>query len=78
MILTKEQQEKIVDKYIEQEHNTDMLCGFIDGINATIELINELTVRSSDDDEFCECDSPLVRIVRNSDGYCGICHKDLQ
>lgn len=45
MILTKEQQEKILNTYIKQKHNTDECCGFIDGINATIELINKLTIK---------------------------------
>ena len=44
MILTKKQQEKILQKYIEEKHNTDECSGFIDGINATIELINKLTI----------------------------------
>ena len=44
MILTKEQQEMILEKYIEENHNTDKCIGFVDGINATIELINKLTI----------------------------------
>ena len=47
MILTKEQQEAIVDKYMKEKHNTDELIGFIDGINATIELINKLTIKNN-------------------------------
>ncbi len=43
MIITKEQQERIVDKYVKEKHNTDECIGFIDGINATIKLINKLT-----------------------------------
>lgn len=43
MILTKGQQEKIVRKYA-KEHNTDECIGFVDGINATIGLINKLTM----------------------------------
>ncbi len=43
MIITKEQQEKIVQKYIDEKHNTDECIGFIDGINATIDLINKLS-----------------------------------
>jgi len=45
MIITKEQQEAIVDKYIKEKHSTDEVLGFIDGINATIELINKLTIK---------------------------------
>ena len=44
MIITKEQQERILQKYINDRHNTDECSGFIDGINATIELINKLTI----------------------------------
>ena len=42
MIVTKEQQEAMLEKYIKMEHNTDECSGFIDGINATIELIDKL------------------------------------
>ena len=44
MLITKEQQEAIVDKYIKEKHTTDEVFGFIDGINSTIELINKLTI----------------------------------
>ena len=44
MIITKEQQERILQKYINEKHNTDECIGFIDGINSTIELINKLTI----------------------------------
>lgn len=44
MILTKEQQEAILEKYAKDNHNTDECIGFVDGINATIELINKLTI----------------------------------
>jgi phage-related tail protein len=42
MIITKEQQERIVEKYVKEKHNTDECIGFIDGINATIELFNRI------------------------------------
>ena len=42
MIITKEQQERMVEKYVKENHNTDECIGFIDGINATIDLINKL------------------------------------
>jgi len=45
MIVTKEQQEKIVDEYVREKHNTDECIGFIDGINATIELINSQLIQ---------------------------------
>ena len=40
MILTKEQQEKIVEQYFQDKHNISECVGFIDDINPTIELIN--------------------------------------
>ena len=49
MILTKEQQEKIVDEYVKEKHNTDECIGFIDGINATIELINAQLIQIKED-----------------------------
>ena len=49
MILTKEQQEKIVDEYVKEKHNTDECIGFIDGINATIALINTQLIQIKED-----------------------------
>ncbi len=48
MILTKQQQEKILNQYIKEDKNTFEVCGFIDGINATIKLINELTLNKNE------------------------------
>jgi len=42
MIVTKEQQEKILQKYMKENHTTDECSGFIDGMNAAIELIDKL------------------------------------
>lgn len=42
MIVTKEQQEALVDKYIKEKHNQDECIGFIDGINAALELVNKI------------------------------------
>ena len=44
MIVTKEQQEAILNKYIKEKHNTDECSGFVDGINATLELVNKLSI----------------------------------
>ena len=44
MIFTKQQQEKIVENYVKEKHNTDEVIGFIDGINETINLINRLSI----------------------------------
>jgi len=48
MIVTKEQQERIVEKYVKEKHNTDECIGFIDGINATIELINRIKIQQDE------------------------------
>ncbi len=44
MIVTKEQQEAILNKYIKENHNTDECIGFIDGINEALELVNKLSI----------------------------------
>jgi hypothetical protein len=43
MIVTKEQQESILNKYIKENHNTDECIGFVDGINAALNLVNKLS-----------------------------------
>lgn len=55
MIVTKEQQEEILFKYIEDKHNQDECSGFIDGINATIELIDSLLKKENKEKAFCKC-----------------------
>jgi len=42
MIITKEQQEAILAKYAKEGRSLDSLAGFINGINATIELMDEI------------------------------------
>ena len=42
MIITKEAQEKIVVKYMEEDHTIDEWFGFIDGMNAAIKLIDKI------------------------------------
>ena len=39
MLITKEQQEDIIDKYIQANHSVDECTGFIDGMKAMFELI---------------------------------------
>jgi hypothetical protein len=39
MIITKEQQEAIFIKYVNEKHTTDECIGFIDGMNRLMELI---------------------------------------
>ena len=51
MIITKEQQEKILYKYIKEKHSTDECSGFIDGINATIELVNKILLKQKEDEK---------------------------
>ena len=45
MLITKEQQEALVDKYIREKHNQDECIGFIDGMNAMLELISRIEKR---------------------------------
>ncbi len=42
MIITKEQQEAILNNYMKEKHNADECSGFIDGMNAMYDLINRL------------------------------------
>ena len=42
MIITKEAQEKIVEKYMKDDHTIDEWLGFVDGMNATIKLIDKI------------------------------------
>lgn len=39
MLITKEQQEALLEKYVKEKHTQDECIGFIDGINKTLELI---------------------------------------
>lgn len=48
MLITKEQQEALLNKYIKEKHNQDECIGFIDGINATIELITKINKRQNE------------------------------
>lgn len=45
MIVTKEQQEALVDNYINQGHTSDEVSGFIDGVIKAIELIATIDKR---------------------------------
>jgi ketol-acid reductoisomerase len=47
MLITKEQQEALLDKYIRENHNTDECIGFIDGMNALFELISNIEKRNN-------------------------------
>jgi len=42
MLVTKEQQERIIEKYA-REHNAYEYMGFVDGLNATLELIERIS-----------------------------------
>ena len=39
MLVTKEQQERLLLNYIKENHTQDECIGFVDGINATLELL---------------------------------------
>ena len=39
MIITKEQQQALIDNYVKKGHSTDECIGFIDGIEKTMELV---------------------------------------
>lgn len=42
MLITKEQQEAMVDNYIKSNHSGAEIMGFIDGIEALMDLIERL------------------------------------
>jgi hypothetical protein len=48
MIVTKEQQEALLDKYIKEKHSQDECIGFIDGINAALELVAKIEKRKKE------------------------------
>lgn len=74
MLVTKEQQEALVDNYIKNKHNQDECIGFIDGINAALELLSKIDKRSKEEQEqmYCQCKSP---ILGSSVSRCGNCDK---
>lgn len=41
MIITKEQQEALLHKYVKERHSTDECIGFIDGIERLMDLITK-------------------------------------
>lgn len=49
MLITKEQQDALLDKYIKEKHNQDKCTGFIDGLNAILELISKIEQRRIDE-----------------------------
>ena len=46
MLITKEQQEALLDKYIKENHNQDECIGFIDGLNAMLGLIEKILTKT--------------------------------
>ena len=46
MLVTKEQQEAMVEKYAKEKHTTDECIGFIDGINRTLELVKNISANT--------------------------------
>jgi hypothetical protein len=49
MLITKEQQYALIDKYIKEKHNQYECIGFIDGLNAMLELISKIEKRRMDE-----------------------------
>lgn len=48
MLITKEQQEALVNMYVMDKHTTDECIGFIDGVNAIMELICKIDKETAD------------------------------
>ena len=48
MLITKEQQEALIDNYIKEGHNIDECTAFIDGLVKTIELLERIDKRRKD------------------------------
>ena len=75
MIVTKEQQEALLNKYIKDKHNTDECIGFVDGINAALELMDKLFESHKQSQRLCECKQ--ATFTRTVDEYfnimCGRC-----
>lgn len=44
MIITKEQQKALIEKYVKENHNTDECIGFIDGMESMLELVIKLNL----------------------------------
>jgi hypothetical protein len=44
MLITKEQQEALLQAYIKEKHTQDECIGFIDGMSAAIELMIKLEI----------------------------------
>lgn len=49
MLVTKEQQEALVNNYVKEKHNADECIGFIDGIEKTLELVSAIAQRAATD-----------------------------
>ena len=48
MIVTKEQQEALIENYIKDKHNLDECTGFISGVYKTMELIDKINKHTND------------------------------
>lgn len=42
MLITKEQQQALIDGYIKAKHNQDECSGFIDGVEAIMKLVSDI------------------------------------
>lgn len=47
MLITKEQQGALIDKYIREKHSQDECIGFIDGLNAMLGLVVRLSKKET-------------------------------
>lgn len=68
MIITKEQQEALINNYIKKGYNQDACIGFIDGVEKTMELVKNCSIDKSihhfkpseDNSSFCTCGKYLT------------------
>ena len=64
MIVTREQQQAILQKYVLEDHNASECIGFVDGINATLELVNEILIKEKENkiNTLIQCQKILERL----------------
>lgn len=60
MLITKEQQEALINQYIKEKHNQDECIGFIDGIEAMVKLIGKIQeTKEKENEEYLQQISEL-------------------
>ena len=68
MLITKEQQEALINNYAKENHSQDECLGFIDGVEKAMELVEKFSIDKSihhfkpskDDINFCTCGKYLT------------------